>query len=321
MDRRRFFKTAAIGALSCAALAPSDAKAASQPRREKGSIIDLTLCDGCAKLPAPACVGACREKNADRFPRPDPKYLIDYWPQKRHEDWSGKRDVINRLTPYNWTYVEKIEASGQTIYLPRRYMHCDDPACQKLCPCGVIGKSKEGAVGIDANFCMGGSKCRDVCPWNIPQRQAGVGIYTKIAPKLMGGGSMYKCDMCADSLANDQKPACESACPKNAIMFGDKADMKLEAKRRAEAIGGYIYGVSEGGGTAPFYVSKIPFEEIDAAIAAKNGGDKAHGRPQMPVGVESKLKGADALFAAALIAPIAAAASAAIAVYKGGERD
>ncbi|MDR0747362.1 MAG: 4Fe-4S dicluster domain-containing protein [Helicobacteraceae bacterium] len=321
MDRRGFFKTTAIGALSGVALKPSEAKAANEPNRERGSIIDLTLCDGCANLPTPACVGACRKKNDDRFPNPNPKYLMDYWPQKRHEDWSNKRGVTNRLTPYNWTYVEKIEADGQTVFLPRRCMHCDDPACQKLCPFGVIGKSKEGAVSIDVDFCMGGSKCRDVCPWDIPQRQAGVGIYTKIAPKFMGGGAMYKCDMCADLLANDQKPACETACPKNAITFGDKADMKAEAKRRAALIGGYLYGVSEGGGTSTFYVSKIPFEAIDNAIAAKKGDDKGYGRPQMPVGVASKLKGANALFAAVVIAPIAAAASAAIAVYKGDKRD
>ncbi|MDR2153015.1 MAG: 4Fe-4S dicluster domain-containing protein [Helicobacteraceae bacterium] len=321
MDRRGFFKTAAIGAISYAALKPTEAKAASDPRREQGSIIDLTLCDGCANLPTPACVGACRDKNANRFAAPDPKYLTDYWPQKRHEDWSNKRDVTSRLTPYNWTYVEKIEADGQTVFLPRRCMHCDDPACQKLCPFGVIGKSKEGAVSIDVDFCMGGSKCRDVCPWNIPQRQAGVGLYTKIAPKFMGGGAMYKCDMCADLLAGDQKPACERACPKNAIVFGEKAAMKAEAFRRAEKIGGYVYGASEGGGTSTFYVSKVAFEAIDKAIAAKKEGDKGFGRPQMPVGVESKLKGASALFAAAVIAPIAAAASAAISVYKGDKRD
>jgi Fe-S-cluster-containing dehydrogenase component len=197
-------------------------------------------------------------------------------------------------------------------------MHCDDPACQKLCPFGVIGKSDEGAVHIDPNYCMGGSKCRDVCPWHIPQRQAGLGLYTKIAPKLMGGGVMYKCDMCADLLVARQTPACAKSCPKNAIVFGAKEEIRSLATRRAEEIGGYIYGMREGGGTATFYVSPVPFEAIDHAIteAKRAANDTAFGRVQMPANVSSPLANAGGLFAAALIAPIAGAAVAAFEIYK-----
>jgi Fe-S-cluster-containing dehydrogenase component len=326
MNRRQFFKTAAIGA-GALALKPQTANAAETARSESGkrvaSIVDLTLCDGCADRKTPACVAACRDKNADKFPEPDPKYLQDYFPQKKHEDWSSKRGVISRLTPYNWTFVESAEIDGEKVFIPRRCMHCDDPACQKLCPFGVIGKSEEGAVSIDPNFCMGGSKCRDVCPWHIPQRQAGTGIYTKIAPKLMGGGVMYKCDLCADRLAENKTPACAEKCPKEAIVFGEKEAMKTEAKRRAEAIGGYTYGIDEAGGTATFYVSKVPFEAIDRAIARqkKAANDIAPGRPQMPPKIASPLKGAEGLFAAALIAPIAAVAGAAIEIYKTKKRE
>ncbi|UTW69420.1 4Fe-4S dicluster domain-containing protein [Anaerobacillus sp. HL2] len=84
-------------------------------------------------------------------------------------------------------------------------MHCIDAPCQKLCPFGVIRKKpNKGAVKIDTNFCMGGAKCRTVCPWDIPQRQAGVGLYMKLAPDLAGGGVMYKCDMCSDLLAKEK---------------------------------------------------------------------------------------------------------------------
>ena len=328
MNRRRFFKTVAFGAAAGAVLAPANTNAdvisgergvisGDKSGGAIGSIIDLTLCDGCAGQATPACVSACREKNSARFPEPDPKFLIDYFPQKKHEDWSKKRGVISRLTPYNWTFVERVEVGGERVFVPRRCMHCDDPACQKLCPFGTIGKSKQGAVSIDANFCMGGSKCRDVCPWHIPQRQAGVGIYTKIAPKLMGGGVMYKCDLCADLLALGKTPACAAKCPKNAIVFGEKTAMKTEAKRRAQMIGGYTYGIDEGGGTATFYVSKVPFEMIDKAISAAKGADAAPGRPQMPVGAANPLRNADTLFAAALIAPFAAVAGAVIAANKG----
>lgn len=322
MNRRSFFKTVAVGAAASAVLTPA-AQAANESRRV-GSIIDLTLCDGCAHQNTPECVLACRNKNQVNYPQPDPAYLQDYWPQKKHEDWSDNPERTDRLTPYNWIYVEKVEIPGQNpVFVPRRCMHCVDAPCQKLCPFGVIGKSDEGAVQIDTGFCMGGGKCREVCPWHIPQRQAGVGLYTKLAPKLAGGGVMYKCDLCADLLTNNQKPACESACPKKAVLFGPLEAMKTEAARRAEMIGGHVYGLEEGGGTATFYVSKTPFEVIDRAIAlAKTQtGDKEPGRPQMPVGIANPLKSAEGMFLAGVIAPLAGVAAAGIAFYKSRKKE
>ncbi len=324
MDRRDFFKRVAVASAASAVLTVPAAQARDRASRKMGSIIDLTRCDGCVHLNTPACVTACRDKNAGRFPEPEERFLQDYWPQDFHEDWSSERDRTDRLTPYNWTFVERVEVpGGETVFVPRRCMHCDDAACQKLCPFGVIGKSEEGAVNIDTEFCMGGAKCRATCPWNIPQRQAGVGLYTKLLPKLAGGGSMYKCDGCADRLANDEKPACEIECPRDAITFGPIDEIKAEAKRRAEAIGGHLYGLDEAGGTSTIYISKVPFEVIDRAIAL----DKAHtqddlpGRPHMRPEIQSSLQNAGGLFVASVLAPIAGAAAAGIAVYKSRQKE
>jgi len=38
-----------------------------------------------------------------------------------------------------------------------------------------------GKTVIDYSICFGGVKCRDVCPLGITQRQAGVGMYLKLA--------------------------------------------------------------------------------------------------------------------------------------------
>jgi Fe-S-cluster-containing dehydrogenase component len=289
-----------------------------------GSIIDLTRCDGCVHLDTPACVSACRAKNQSRFPEPDEKYLKDYWPQSFHEDWSNERDRTDRLTPYNWTFVERLEVPGEgTVFVPRRCMHCDDASCQKLCPFGTITKSEEGMVDIDPDFCMGGAKCRTTCPWHIPQRQAGLGLYTKLMPKLAGGGVLYKCDGCADRLAVDEKPACEIECPRDAITFAPIDSIKAEATRRAEAIGGHLYGMDEAGGTSTIYISKVPFEVIDRAIALDKAQkeDKRPGRPHMRVGVKSDLQSGGGLFMASVLAPIAGAAAAWIAVYKSHQKE
>ncbi len=326
ISRRTFLKRSVFAGVTTGVLLATKKPGYAQTNHAKeeklvGSLIDLTKCDGCVHKDTPACVLACREKNKSRFPEPK-KPIKDYWPQKRHEDWSEERDRIDRLTPYNWTYVETVEVekngTKKTVSIPRRCMHCLDAPCQKLCPFGVISKSEHGAVQIDEFFCMGGAKCRNVCPWNIPQRQAGVGLYMHIAPDLAGGGVMYKCDMCADLLEKGEKPACETACPNDAIIFGPYEEIKKKAYDRAAEINGYVYGDKENSGTLTFYVSDVPFEVIDEAITKKKKAenDDKPGRPHMKPDVENFLETAHGYMLATLVAPIAGACAAGITAYK-----
>ena len=318
-SRRQFFKR--VGIASGAMLLTSEgARAASDPRMRIGSLIDLTLCDGCKGEAIPACVSACRDKNQARFPEPQ-KPIQPYWPRKKYEDWSNERDRIDRLTPYNWTFVEHLSVDGREIHVPRRCMHCDNPACLNLCPFGTIGKSDTGAVHIDPEFCMGGAKCRDVCPWEIPQRQAGVGLYLKLTPKLAGGGTMYKCDGCMDLQAKGKQPECAAKCPKNAIIFAPMDEIKHLAQTRAKEINGYTYGLKEGGGTGTVYVSPVPFEKINSAIMAEKSAkdDKRPGRPHMNPNTPDSMEDASTWMMASLIAPIAGVAAAAISVYKSNK--
>lgn len=323
MSRRTFFKrSSAAGILSFFA-----ASGLSKPvfgitnTEEIGTVIDLTKCDGCAHLDTPLCVTACRQKNKENFPEPV-KPIEPYWPQKKFEDWSDKRGVTDRLTPYNWNFIEHIQVEHdgmlEDVHLMRRCMHCDNPTCQKICPFSAISKDKSGAVSINDEICFGGAKCRDVCPWGIPQRQAGVGLYLDVAPTFAGGGVMYKCDLCRDLLAQGGKPRCETACPTKAIISGPKEEMKSFAKKRAEEIGGYIYGDLQNGGTSTFYVSKVPFEKISKAIAAakKAKNDTNTGRPLMPENVENYLDTEKGMAIGALIAPFAGASLAAYTAYK-----
>lgn len=321
MSRREFLaRTAAAGVAGGAVLAlPKAAHGApNDPDGHVGTLIDLTRCAGCG-----ACTDACRAKNESRFPEPVDD-IPDNWPLGRHEDWSDKRDLTDRLTPYNWSFIETVEVDGHTINVPRRCMHCDNPPCANLCPFSVKEKRTNGAVVINEDGCMGGAKCRDVCPWEIPQRQAGVGLYMKLAPGLIGGGVMYKCDLCADLLEQGRPPACASACPTGALQFGPKEEMKRRAQARAEEIGGYTYGVDENGGTSTFYVSSVPFERIDEAIAERKAelpdGMKTS-VPGMKPEAENFLDTSEGIAKSYVIAPIAgvaAAAWAARSAWKGG---
>jgi len=270
LTRRSFLKKGVVVTAVSVAGVSGIAKAASAKSGTYATFIDLTKCDGCKKEPMPKCVQACRTVNEKRFPNPE-EPIKDLWPQKTHDDWSKKRDVIDTLTPYNWTIVQKIEVEGEEIFIPRRCMHCDNPPCANLCPFGALNQYEDGSVVINHNLCLGGAKCKAVCPWHIPQRQSGVGLYLKLKPMPAGGGVMYKCDLCHDRLKQGQTPACVEACEKRLgakrpLFFGERSEILKMAHQRAKEINGFIYGEKENGGTSTIYVSKVPFEKIDSKL-------------------------------------------------------
>lgn len=316
MSRRSFLqRTALAGAAGAAVMAQGPTAAAAEQGMPMATVIDLTRCDGCAAYKTPLCVEACQTKNKARFPEPV-KPMQDYWPRKGFEDWSDKRGLRDRLTPYNWLYVQKVDVDGRKIYAPRRCMHCDEPTCAHLCPFGVIAKNGDGSVVIDADGCFGGAKCRDVCPWGVPMRQAGVGLYLKLAPKIGGGGVMYKCDMCHDLVKQGKNPACVGACPQGAMSFGDRTAMQQLAASRSKEVGGFVYGAEENGGTSTYYVSPVSFAAINRALKEQKVVDGKPGRSGMPVKVENRVAELNDWAAGILLAPVAALLAAGRVAYR-----
>lgn len=263
------------------------------------TLIDISRCDGCPERETPACIQACRQKNLLHVPEPvDP--LPKVFPRGKTEDFSGRKHLTDRLTPYNYLFIHKaeVEHGGKrwSLNIPRRCMHCDNPACATICPFAANHKHKTGAVVIDSDICFGGAKCRTVCPWNIPQRQSGVGIYLQIAPTLAGNGVMFKCDLCHDRLLEGKNPVCVDACPREALLSGPREIIRAEARKRADRMGGHLYGREENGGTATLYVSPVPLEKIDAAI------EKGPGRPHMAP-IQRRMAKTDTLANSVLLSP------------------
>jgi len=303
ISRRSFIKgsLAAIGAMGASSLAlPATVKGASQA--EMATLIDIRKCIGCE-----ACVEACQEVNEPKFPEPKKPFPKMYPNRVKVSDWSEKRDVTDRLTPYNWSFIQEstvtVNGNEETFTFPRRCMHCQNPPCADLCPWGAARKLKNGITLIDSDICLGGSKCKVVCPWHIPQRQTGVGLYLDLMPSFAGNGVMYKCDRCYNRIEKGKLPACIEVCPENVQKIGPRDAIIKEAHAIAKEINGYIYGEKENGGTNTIYVSPVPFEELNKGI--EKGPGKPHLKP-----VKDSMAHADNLAKAMVIAPVAGVAAA-----------
>jgi len=308
ISRRSFLKGTMATACTLAAAGIPASAAAAEGKDQLATLLDIRKCIGCE-----ACVEAGKEVNEPKFPdpkKPFPKMYPDRVPVM---DWSEKQDVTDRLTPYNWLFIEsatvKINEKETELTIPRRCMHCVNPPCVKLCPWGAARQLENGISRIDSELCLGGSKCKSVCPWHIPERQTGVGLYLDILPSMAGNGVMYKCDRCYNRIADGELPACIEVCPEDVQTIGPRDEIIKKAHELAKEIGGYIYGEKENGGTNTIYVSPVPFEELNKAI------EKGKGKPHLK-SVKDAMADANNLAAAMIIAPIAGVVAAAGKFYK-----
>ena len=138
ISRRSFIKGGLAAAAGVAASGIPGSKAVAKPdeTRQLATLLDISKCVGCGE-----CVAACSEANAAKYPDPQKPFPKMYPPRAKVSDWSDKQDVDDRLTPYNWLYIQNasVEVNGEEteLTIPRRCMHCVNPPCVKLCPWGA----------------------------------------------------------------------------------------------------------------------------------------------------------------------------------------
>jgi Fe-S-cluster-containing dehydrogenase component len=94
------------------------------------------------------------------------------------------------------------------------------------------------------------------CPFDMPKFE-----YHSPNPKIQ------KCTMCFDTrVQKGELPACVENCPNEALTFGTRRELIMEARRRIyekpEVYIDYIYGEHEAGGTCWLHISPVPFKEL-----------------------------------------------------------
>ena len=241
LDRRSAFKVFTVGCGGV--LAGRMATAKPEPPREApadavGMLYDTTLCIGCK-----ACVSACSDANG--LPT-DPGLMGEQYQAPRSLN-SKTKNLIKIYQNYK---------TGEWSFMKAQCMHCIDPSCVTACPLSALSKGPQGIVEWDGKSCLGCRCCQISCPYNIPKFE-----WASFNPKIV------KCELCRHLLVRGGKPACTTACPRGAVIFGTREQLLREARERIAAHPGKyfqnrIYGEKEGGGTQVLYLSHVPFEKL-----------------------------------------------------------
>jgi Fe-S-cluster-containing dehydrogenase component len=244
-------RAALKGLLTGGALAASGgtAHAALPPKRPAadavGLLYDSTKCVGCR-----ACVSACREANG-----------LTAAPTTIN---GVKYDAPLDLNAHTKTVIKLYDTGAARGYVKSQCMHCVDPACVSVCMFSALHKTDYGIVAYDRNSCIGCRYCQVACPFDVPKFE-----WSSATPQIV------KCELCRHRLAAGQEPACTAVCPRQAVIFGKRADLLREAHARiAAAPDRYVptvYGEHEGGGTQVLYLSGVSF----AALGLPTLGEQA----------------------------------------------
>ncbi|MCP5061476.1 MAG: 4Fe-4S dicluster domain-containing protein [Ignavibacteriae bacterium] len=257
-NRRDFLKTiASIGASAGAitTLTPKETKAGPTnicSENRMGVLVDATLCIGCRKCEW-ACQGAHDMEQKD---------VAEY----QYDDVFEK---LRRPDYQNLTIVNKYDSEllgSETMKL--QCMHCDHPACVSACIVGALSKQENGSVIWDTDACIGCRYCMIACPFQVPAFE----YHKALDPKIV------KCDFCYDRTTKGKLPACVEVCPVEALTYGKREDLLIEAKKRIkndpDKYYDHVYGEHEVGGTSWLYLSD---QDLSGKVFPKLGNDPAPG--------------------------------------------
>lgn len=237
IDRRGMLKILGVAGATIAGVDRVQAAGARDAENDEdpfGILVDTTRCAGCR-----SCEFTCAEVNG--LPEPD----LD----------ESVLDTERKTSERQWTLVNRFQTEKGEIYVKRQCMHCVQPACASACLTKAMLKTREGPVVWRGEKCMGCRFCMISCPFDVPKFE-----YHSANPRIQ------KCKLCWDRLAQGGVPACVENCPAEALVFGRRAELLQEARRRiSENPDEYypeIYGEHEAGGTSALYLSSVPFDQI-----------------------------------------------------------
>ncbi len=210
----------------------------SYPGNKWGMVVDMNVCTSCN-----ACVTACQAEN--NIP------IV------------GK-DQVAVGREMHWIRIDAYysgEIDDPTFYsMPMMCQMCEQAPCEPVCPVGATIHDHEGINVMVYNRCVGTRYCSNNCPYKVRRfnflqyselEDTSLAMLANPNVTVRSRGVMEKCNYCLQRIrkaniyaGNERRPvrtgevttACQSACPTNAIIFGDlndEASQVVKDKRSA----------------------------------------------------------------------------------------
>ncbi len=250
-----------------------------------GMSVDLNSCNGCS-----ACMVACQSEN--------------------NIPVVGKKHVLNGREMH-WIRIDRYyagdEKNPRVVHQPVMCQHCENAPCETVCPVLATVHSSEGMNDMVYNRCVGTRYCANNCPYKVRRfnwfnySQVKFPEKLKLNPEVTvrSRGVMEKCTFCVQKVkeakskaslqkrklrTNEVKTACQTACPAQAISFGDLNNPESLVVQNFNEPRTYSLLEELNVGPAVKYMSKVRniSENLNKSHHGKaHHGDEAHSAPAM----------------------------------------
>ncbi len=216
--------------------------------------VDLNACIGCS-----ACSVACQAEN--NVPVVGKEEVLN----RREMTWMRIDRYYSSLeTATTHAEMEEAAENPEVTFQPMMCQHCNNAPCETVCPVAATTHSTEGLNQMTYNRCIGTRYCANNCPYKVrrfnwfkyhdnrqfPENSSMNNDLGKMVLNpdvtVRSRGVMEKCSFCVQRIQygkleakkkgrrvvdSDVTTACASACPTNAIVFGDIRDPESEVSK------------------------------------------------------------------------------------------
>jgi molybdopterin-containing oxidoreductase family iron-sulfur binding subunit len=214
-----------------------------------GMTIDMNSCTGCG-----ACTVACQaENNVAVVGRQEVVNRREMHWIRIDRYYSSDADVSDLKG------LEQASDNPEVVFQPMLCQQCNNAPCETVCPVAATTHSSEGLNQMTYNRCIGTRYCANNCPYKVRRFNwfkyhdnkafdKNLAMNNDLGKMVLNPdvtvrarGVMEKCTFCVQRIQygklqakkagrrpedGDIVTACQSACPADAIVFGDMNDPK-----------------------------------------------------------------------------------------------
>lgn len=284
-----------------------------KPGHRWGLAIDLQSCIGCgscvigcsAENNVPV-VGKTeiRKTREMHWIRIDRYYSSDL---KKAEDGAAEdKGLID-----SYRAMEHASENPRVTFQPVMCQHCNHAPCETVCPVLATTHSTEGVNQMIYNRCIGTRYCANNCPYKVRRfnwfQYDSNAMFADVNPAswandlgrmvlnpdvvVRSRGVMEKCTFCVQRVQEgklnakkegraledgDIQTACQTACPTNALLFGDLNNPETEISKLYDDNRRYLLLEEVGVQPNAFYLTKVRNVEEEMKPAHHGGTHEEH---------------------------------------------